>query len=107
MRTRIRSIAFAAVFVAAAPAMAALPPIYQRTAELAAIVTAVSGSPDLETLGEVNAIEYVGVDLYEIRGATCTITAHIVTTPDKGPAAGPPIVGPRQFTVQLDPVACK
>ena len=103
MSTRIRTIAFAAVLLVAAPAMAALPPIYQRTAELAAIVSALNGSPDLETLGEVIAIEYVDVDVYDVHGATCLITAHIVSTPSKD---GPMIVGPRQFTVQFDPIAC-
>lgn len=98
-----RILAAALMVIVAGPALAALPPIYQRTAELAAVIEAVSGSPDLDTIGEVIAIEYVDVDRYEVRGATCTIVARIVSTPAKGPA----IVGPREFTVALDPPFCR
>jgi hypothetical protein len=91
----------AVVLGLAVPASASLPPIYQRTAELRAVVDALDGSGWLDLIGEVVAIEYVGVDRYEVRGAECWLIASIVSLPQEED-----IAGPRQFLVEVGEPEC-
>lgn len=93
-------LAVSLVSLLAMPSFAALPPVYQRMAELRAVLDAVQAL--LEEIGEVTAVEFIAVDLYEVRSDRCRVAAHIVDTPQ----AGPPIVGPRQFTIVLDKAVC-
>ncbi|MCC6734637.1 MAG: hypothetical protein IT534_00750 [Bauldia sp.] len=99
MRRIVAAIAFMAT---ATSAMAALPPEYQRMEEFSAIMAAIEANGIPAAIGPINAIEYVGPDVYEIRSDRCIVRAFIVSTPAKGP----PIVGPRQFTVELQPPVC-
>jgi len=100
----VRRIALAAgMALAGSAALAALPPEYQRLEELKAILVAVQAEGVAGTIGEINVIEYVGTDHYEIRSVTCTVAALIVTTPQKEPG----IPGPRIFEVRLQPPVCR
>lgn len=101
LRRNLAAIALAAIV--ATPALAALPPQYQRMAELQAVLDAAEAGGVPEQVGEIISIQYIGTDLYEIDGLTCTVLARIVTTPQKGPQ----IVGPRLFEVRLDPPICR
>ncbi len=105
MRLFLRTglVALTVAVVAGTPALAALPPQYQRMVELHAVLDAADAGGVPDQLGEIVGIAYIGPDLYEIYGETCTVLARIVSTPQKGP----PIVGPRQFEVRLDPPVCR
>lgn len=94
--------ALALLVTTATTVAAALPPEHQRIAEFKAIVAAAEANGIPAAIGPINAIEYVGPDAYEIRSDLCVVLALIVTTPAKGP----PIVGPRQFEVRLQPPVC-
>lgn len=87
------------------PVLAALPPQFQRAAELQAIIS----SEVVDLLGQrgqfVDAIEYVGPDLYRVSGGNCVVFVRIVDVPqaDTGEA---PMVGPRQFTLDIQEPVC-
>lgn len=98
-----RMLVLAAAILFAAPALAALPPQYQRMVELHAVLDAADAGGVPDQLGEIVGVAYIGPDLYEIYGETCTVLARIVSTPQKGPL----VVGPRQFEVRLDPPVCR
>lgn len=86
--------------VAAVPAAAALPPQYQRIAELRAIVAdpgvagAFGGTP-------IERIEYVRSDLYRVSGGACRLDVAIVGLPIPGG-----MVGPRRFEVKAGRKVC-
>jgi hypothetical protein len=83
------------------PAMAALPPQYQRRAELTAVLNVAT-----ETFGIghiIDAIERTGPDVYAVRSGTCTLTVRIVNAPKEH---APGWVGPREFEAVPDPLAC-
>lgn len=105
VRRRIRLVlAPAMVLLMAAPAFAALPPVHERAREM----TAILNSPDLNrALGAnrpVDAIERVAPDLYRIRAGDCSLEARIADRP-RDPSA-PLRMGPREFMVELGPLAC-
>lgn len=84
------------------PALAALPPHYQRQAELVAIVGEAT-----EALGvqrPIEAIEMVGRDFWMVRSGACTLELQIVDVPLEGKEPG--FVGPRNFAVEAGPVVC-
>lgn len=80
MRYAFRSAALAAALFAAAPAAAALPPQYQRLAELRAVMdhagvaAAFGGTP-------IERIEYVRPDLYRVTAGRCRVDVRIVGLP--------------------------
>jgi hypothetical protein len=78
---------------ASAPASAALPPKYQRIAELRAVL---EHQGVVAALGEalIERIEYVRRDLYRVHAGRCHVDATIVGLPmPRGMA------GPRRFEV--------
>jgi hypothetical protein len=85
------------------PAMAALPPHYQRQDELEAIIEHV-----VEEFGIDHPIESIvmkGTDFYDVISGSCQMEVVIVDVP---PAAGAePMVGPRQFAVESGPLVCE
>ena len=91
MRNALRRAALAGALLAATPAQAALPPQYQRLAELRAVmdhagVAAALGSTPIER------IEYVRPDLYRVTAGRCHIDVRIADLPTpRG------IVGARRF----------
>lgn len=89
------------VLVTTLPALAALPPQYQRRAELTAVLNVAT-----ETLGIgniIDAIEFTGPDVYAVRSGTCTLTVRIV---DAAKEHAPGWVGPREFEAVPDPLTC-
>ena len=73
-----------AMTVAAAttlPALAALPPQYQRQRELQAIL-ADNGVADAFGVEGISAVEFVGPDLYRVTGGPCTLEVKIVDVPN-------------------------
>lgn len=89
--------------LATLPATAALPPQYQRQAELAAIIADMNV---VEAFGfdGIDAIELVEHDLYRVRGGQCTLDVTIQDLPNKHEAGW---AGPREFTLALGETTCK
>ncbi|MBE7733303.1 hypothetical protein [Devosia faecipullorum] len=88
--------------LASAPALAALPPHYQRQAEFVAALGAA-----VEVLGissPVDSIILSEPDRFEVKAGNCTLIVTIVDAEDKG-AAG--MVGPRQFRAEAGEKHCQ
>ena len=88
--------------VTALPALAALPPQYQRQRELEAVLTAA-----VEALGigsPVDRIEMTAPDVWEVMGGDCHISVTVVDAPTEHEAGW---VGPREFAVQPGDVVCQ
>lgn len=89
--------------ITALPALAALPPQYQRQRELQAILAdeAVIDAFGLEGIG---AVEFVAPDLYRVTGGECTLEVKIVDVPN---THGEGWAGPREFALELGQPVCK
>lgn len=90
-----------ALILAAGPALAALPPHFQRQAEIEAVLGAV-----VETFGISNPIDGIvmtGEDAFEVTSGTCKMNVTIVDQPSSG---GAMMVGPRQFDVETGELVC-
>ena len=85
------------------PALAALPPHYQRQNELEAILAHV-----VEEFGidhPFDSIVMKGTDFYDVISGKCSMEVVIVDVP---PAQGAePMTGPRQFAVESGPLVCE
>lgn len=89
----------AAAMLSAVPAEAALPPQYQRAAELRAII---DDAEIIDLFGIdrlIERIEYVAPDLYRVTSGNCQLDVRIVDKPTQ-------IVGPRQFEVEPGELVC-
>lgn len=83
------------------PALAALPPQYQRQAEFSAVIEAATEVFGIGKL--IEGIELTEPDVYSVRSGTCVLTVRIVDTPQKHEAGW---VGPREFEARPEPLAC-
>ncbi|MCR6635659.1 hypothetical protein [Devosia sp.] len=88
-------------FATTLPALAALPPQYQRQAELTAVLNIATEVLGIGQL--IDGIELSEPDVYSVRSGTCTLTVRIVDTPKK---REPGWAGPREFEAVPDPLAC-
>ena len=97
-------IGFVAAFLLAGTvaASAALPPYWQRKAEIDAIADSSDVARRLEDHGPIDAIEHVGNDHYQVRAGTCALEVFIV---DDSSAEQMP--GPRKFKLQIGKLVCK
>lgn len=86
--------------LAALPAAAALPPQYQRLAELRAII---ADPGVVRAFGgtAIDRIEHVGADLYRVSGGGCRLDVAIVGLPIPDGR-----VGPRRFEVKAGRKLC-
>ena len=88
------------VVLYSATAMAALPPQYQRLAELRAILD------DSRVVGAfsrpIDKIERIAEDLYRLTAGTCTMDVAIKDNPSRVN-----VVGPRSFFIDPAQMACK
>lgn len=89
------------VFATTLPAFAALPPQYQRSAELIAVLNVATEVLGIGNL--IDAVELSEPDVYSVRSGTCTLIVRIVDTPKK---REPGWAGPREFEAVPDPLAC-
>lgn len=83
------------------PAFAALPPQYQRRAELTAVLNIATEVLGIGRL--IDGIEMSEPDIYSVRSGTCSLIVRIVDSPKK---REPGWVGPREFEAVPDPLAC-
>ena len=97
-------LAVAALVAASVPVFAALPPWYQRTREMQAILESPDVEAKLGTTEPIVSVIYVDVDRYEISNGNCTLLVSIVDVPA---AKGEPMmVGPRRFAVEAGDITC-
>jgi hypothetical protein len=98
VRNAPRFCALAAAVLAAIPATAALPPQYQRAAELRAVLDQAVGA-----LGNapIERIEHAGPDLYRVSAGLCRIEVRIVDLPTPRN-----MVGGRRFEARPGRIAC-
>ncbi|HEX8513079.1 MAG TPA: hypothetical protein VF688_08220 [Allosphingosinicella sp.] len=87
MRTLIRLLALGTA-AAAVPVCAALPPQYQRLAELQAVLEA-DGVADAFAGAPIDRVQYVRPDLYRVSAGRCHVDVAIVGIPETSGVAGP------------------
>ena len=101
----MRAIALAGLISLAAtlPALAALPPQYQRQREL---LTIINDMDVVDAFGfeGIDAIELVAPDLYRARGGKCVLEVSIEDLPN---THGEGWAGPREFTIVVGEPTCK
>jgi hypothetical protein len=95
--------AAAVILLSQLPAQAALPPQYQRQAELAAII-ADPAIADAFGFDGISSIQYVGTDLYRLQGGNCTLEVRIEDLPKEHPEGW---AGPREFTIVRGEPVCQ
>jgi hypothetical protein len=87
--------------LAGLPAQAALPPNYQRVAELRAVLALAEVATLGGTMQPIERIEYAGPDRYRVSAGRCHIDVRIVDLPvPRG------LVGPRRFEARPGRPAC-
>lgn len=99
--TRIGFVA-AFLLIGTAAASAALPPYWQRKAEIDAITDSGDVARRLEKHGPIDVIEHIGNDHYRVGGGDCTLDVFIVDD-----ASAEPMPGPRKFKLQIGKLVCK
>ena len=80
------------------PALAALPPQYQRQAEFSAVLDTATEIFGIGLL--IDGIELSEPDVYSVDSGACTLTVRIVDKREPG------WVGPREFEAVPDPLEC-
>ena len=96
-------IAIVLTFATTASSLAALPPQYQRQRELQAIVDSID-VVDAFGFDGVDSIEYVGDDIYRVRGGACSLEVTIVDLPN---THGEGWAGPREFKIEVGMPVCE
>ena len=101
MRLTTRFLVLGVPALVAVPASAALPPNYQRVAELKAVLAdpKVGGAFPIEA--PIERIEYVRPDLYRVSGGRCRLDVAIVDLPTP-----PGVAGGRRFAVRPGRLVC-
>ncbi|RYY24423.1 MAG: hypothetical protein EOP62_17075 [Sphingomonadales bacterium] len=97
----IKLVTAAAVFSIATPALAELPPAYQRAVEIKAIVNHDDLVAAFPQDALIEQVLYVSKDLYRVKAGKCVLDAKIV-----GKALPEGMVGARQFDVVLGKAVC-
>jgi hypothetical protein len=101
MRNALRLASLSAVFLAAWPASAALPPNYQRLAELRAVLENPDVAGAFGVMQPIDRIEYAGPDLYRVSVGRCHLDVRIVDLPmPRG------MVGARRFEARPGRPVC-
>jgi len=101
----MRAIVFAGLLSLAAtlPAIAALPPQYQRQAELLAIINDMA-VVDAFGFDGIEVVELVEPDLYRVRGGKCVLEVLIEDLPN---THGEGWAGPREFKLVVGQAECE
>lgn len=89
--------------LATLPALAALPPQYQRQRELLAIIND-GRVVDAFGFDGIGAVEFMEDDLYQVRGGSCVLEVRIENLPN---THGEGWAGPREFTIVVGEPACE
>lgn len=89
------------VLMSTSPSLAALPPHFQRKAEIEAVL---KSAVEILGIGQpVDAISFIETDRYEVRSGNCTMVVRIIDTPGQKPDGW---AGPRDFTALPEAPIC-
>ncbi len=99
--TRIGFVA-AFLLIGTVAASAALPPYWQRKAEIDAITDSSDVARRLENHGPIDMIAHVGDDHYQVGAGGCTLEVFVID--DSSTEQMP---GPRKFKLQMGKLVCK
>jgi hypothetical protein len=89
MSTFLQLAAFGAAAAAALPASAALPPNYQRLAELRAVLAHPQVAAAFDIDAPIERVENVRPDLYRVSAGRCHLDVAIADLPTPADVAGP------------------
>ena len=81
MRKPLRLVAWLTAILTALPAAAALPPNYQRLAELRAVLEHPGVAGAFGVMEPIDRLEYVAPDLYRVTAGRCHLDVRIVGLP--------------------------
>jgi hypothetical protein len=101
MRPLLRLFALGVPALAAMPAAAALPPHYQRIAELKAVIADPAVGRAFPIDSPIERVEYVKRDLYRVSSRGCRLDVAIVDLPTPSD-----IAGGRRFAVRAGRKLC-
>lgn len=101
---RLLLAAIGLTIVTGSAAQAALPPQYQRQAELLAILQSDAVIDAFGISLPIEGIRLVETDLYEVTSGACTLPVRIVDVARPDAEAG--FVGPRNFAVEAGQISC-
>ena len=101
MRNAFGAIAPVILALAAAPAAAALPPQYQRLAELRAVLNHAGVARAFDS-APIERVEYVRTDLYRVSAGRCHLDVRIVDLPTPRN-----VVGGRRFEARPGQRVCR
>jgi hypothetical protein len=101
----MRALALAALLSMALSltAAAALPPQYQRQAELSAIINDLAVT-DAFGFDGIQSVQFVETDLYQVTGGNCMLEVRIEDLPNKHEAGW---AGPREFQIVIGEPVCQ
>ena len=101
----VAAVATALVLAGATAAHAALPPYWQSSAEITAILNDPAVHDALKYEEPILSISTTGDDVWTLKTPRCTLTVTIVDTP--ADPSKPMMVGPRQFGVAVGAADCQ
>jgi len=102
-QSRNASAAMIALLAMATPAAAALPPYWQSAREISTIVNDPRVHDALQYEEPIVSITTGGDDIYELKTERCTLLVTIVDAPQDDA----PMVGPRQFDIEVGQADCQ
>lgn len=102
------ALGLALVLASAGPALALLPPYWQRAREIETIAADPGVATALERDGPMTGITAIGEDRYSVTTQHCRLEVTIVPKKASGAKAGDmPMVGPKQFSLKLGSPVCR
>lgn len=90
------------LLIGSVAASAALPPYWQRKAEIEAIVGSSDVASKLEGHGPIDMIAHMGDDHYQVGAGGCTLDVFIIDD-----TSAEPMPGPRKFKLRIGELICK
>ncbi|QPC89383.1 hypothetical protein [Mesorhizobium sp. INR15] len=95
-------LAAAILLIGTVAAAAALPPYWQRKAEIDAITDSSDVARRLEQHGPIDMIAHMGDEHYQVGAGGCTLDVFVVDD-----ASAEQMPGPRKFKLQTGKLVCK
>ena len=102
VRHALRHALAAALILAAAPASAALAPLYESMREIEAMLGDPRMADAFKNMEPIVSIEMTAQDVWEFRTPSCLVQVTV-----KNATVEPGLVGPRQFTLEFGEASCK
>lgn len=82
------------------PGRAALPPYWQRTAEIRAVLDSREVTEKLKTRGVITSIEWIAHNLYRVRAGNCELEVRLRHEPPPQAKSNPHWIGGGKMVVE-------